>query len=276
MSLNLHGDEFWISPYVFSCFVALREKGLPFEYREVSLGAGAQLQPRFRDASVTARVPALEHDDFWLAESSAIVEYVEESFPGPKLLPKDSRDRARARQLMSWLRSDLMPLREQRPTHTMFYQHAKTPRVPRQGQFDGSNWNAAAHRRDTNSHKEAPGASSFPSENSPPPQIRSANLSSAPQSVTHQIEAAGALAGALKNAAEKLIRVADQCVRAETVSLFSTWSIADADLGFALHRLILNGDEVPEKLRRYAQAQWERPSVKEFVDHPRKPYVPYS
>src|SRR5207253_4521599 len=62
-------------------------------------------------------------------ESVAIAEYLAETFPFPKypvkLFPPDFKDRARARQLMMWIRSDLMPLREERSTHTMFYGGAK-------------------------------------------------------------------------------------------------------------------------------------------------------
>jgi len=36
-ALTLSVDSFWISPYAFSCYVALKEKGLPFEVRPVSL-----------------------------------------------------------------------------------------------------------------------------------------------------------------------------------------------------------------------------------------------
>jgi glutathione S-transferase len=128
--LVLYADDHWISPYVFSSFVALKEKGVPFETRAIALHRGEQKKPEYRDRTLTARVPALEHGDFVVAESSAIVEYVEELFPAPKhprLLPADAQDRARARQIMSWIRSDLMPIREERPTTTMFYQRATEP-----------------------------------------------------------------------------------------------------------------------------------------------------
>src|SRR5688572_10669822 len=125
--LALYGDRFWISPYVYSCFVALTEKGVPFEMVEVALDRKEQHQPEFRDRSLTGRVPALRHGDFWLSESAAIVEYVDETFPGPKLLPTDPKDRARARQVMGWIRSDLMGVREERSTHTMFYDPTREP-----------------------------------------------------------------------------------------------------------------------------------------------------
>jgi Glutathione S-transferase, C-terminal domain len=43
-------------------------------------------------------------------------------------------------------------------------------------------------------------------------------------------------------------------------NLFDHWSIADVDLALMLNRLILDGDEVPVRLVRYARAQWARPS----------------
>jgi glutathione S-transferase len=119
----LYGESNWESPYVFSCFVALREKGLPFEVRTWTLAAGEHRRGDYANRSVTGRVPALVHGDFWLAESSAIDEYLEDVFPPPeyaRLYPAGVRERARARQVQAWLRSDLLPLREERPTTTVF------------------------------------------------------------------------------------------------------------------------------------------------------------
>jgi len=132
-SLVLHVDGFWISPYAFSVFVCLQEKGLPFETRLVNLHEKAQKTPEFKAKSVTARVPLLEHGAFRLSESSAIVEYLEDTFAPPRhvaTLPAAPRDRARARQIMAWIRSDLMPIREERAMHTFFYRHPTQPLSP--------------------------------------------------------------------------------------------------------------------------------------------------
>jgi glutathione S-transferase len=205
--LVLHTDSAWISPYVFSCFVALHEKVLPFATSSVSLETGEHNLPGFRDRALTGRVPALQHGDFWLAESSAIVEYLDEVFPDrPRMLPEDMRERARARQIMAWLRSDLLALREERPTTTMFYERATRP-----------------------------------------------------------LTAAG------QEAAQKLARVADLLIPEGNVSLFSAFSVADADLAFMLHRLILNGHDLSAKARAFAEAQWDRPSIKAFVVRERGP-----
>lgn len=209
-ALVLHVDRFWISPYVFSCFVALREKGLDFEVREIGLDRKEQLAPDYRARTITARVPSLDDGDFSLAESTAILEYLEDTHPTPPIFPRNVRDRARARQILGWLRSDLDALREERATSTMFYEHAKSP-----------------------------------------------------------LEDRG------RAAAEKLVAVSDQLIPNGKTQLFDAWCIADADLAFMLHRLLLNGHDVPAKVRAFAEAQWKRPSIAEFVSHERAPYVAY-
>jgi len=84
------------------------------------LVAHANQGPDFAKTSITRRVPTLVDDDFALSESSAICEYLDEIFPGTRLYPKDVRERARARQVQAWLRSDLMPIRDERPTFVVF------------------------------------------------------------------------------------------------------------------------------------------------------------
>ncbi len=119
----LYGERHWESPYVFSAFVALEEKGIPFEVKVLSLEDGENWKSDYRDPSLTGRVPYVQHGDFRLSESSAIDEYLEEAFPPPRwpaLYPASPRERARARQIQAWLRSDLMPLRAQRPTSSVF------------------------------------------------------------------------------------------------------------------------------------------------------------
>lgn len=126
----LYADPFWVSPYVFSSFVALREKGLDFEVVTIDLSKGEHHREPFRSASLTARVPALDDHGFWLSESNAIAEYLEEAYPPPehrRLFPADPRQRARARQLMAFLRSDLGPLRDERSSEMVFYQMTGAP-----------------------------------------------------------------------------------------------------------------------------------------------------
>lgn len=206
--LLLHAEPLWDSPWVFSVFVALREKGLTFDVREIDLASGENRAPAYRDATLTGKVPVIEHDGFVLTESSAIVEYLEEAFPAPtfpRLHPADLRMRARSRQLMSVVRSDFGALREERPTTTMFFERATQP------------------------------------------------LSTAAQA-----------------AAERLIDLTSRLLPNHGSTLFGEYALVDSELAFMLHRLLCNGDSVPDRVRAYAEAQWARPSVQAFVQHPRR------
>jgi len=124
----LLGNSTWTSPYVLSCFVALREKGLDFEVNDVALHTGAHFDGAFAAQSLTSRVPVLVDGELTLSESSAIVEYLEDRYAPPqhpRVLPAELRARARARQVMAWLRSDLMAIREERSAEYVFYPHDK-------------------------------------------------------------------------------------------------------------------------------------------------------
>jgi glutathione S-transferase len=128
--LTLFVDHQFTSPYAMSVYVTLREKGIPFAIERLDLGAMQHQQTAYRQQSLTARVPTLVHDGFTLSESSAISEYLEEVFAPPAyaaVYPQDVQRRARARQVQAWLRSDLMPIRSERGTDTVFIQPTTTP-----------------------------------------------------------------------------------------------------------------------------------------------------
>jgi glutathione S-transferase len=121
-SVVLFGEPRFISPYVYSCFVTLTEKNVPFEMATLDATTGDTRRPLYVERTVTGRVPSLSHGDFNLAESSAIVEYLDEAFPEPRVLPVNLEARARCRQFMSWLRSDdTAKIREERPSSVIFY-----------------------------------------------------------------------------------------------------------------------------------------------------------
>ena len=122
----LYVDSNIASPYALVAYVSLLEKGLTFDVKPLEIFANAQKEGAFAATSITQRVPTLIHDHFALSESSAICEYIDESFDGTQLYPVGLRDRARARQVQAWLRSDLIPIREERPTFVVFCR-AKRP-----------------------------------------------------------------------------------------------------------------------------------------------------
>ena len=132
--LLLHVDKQFVSPYAMSVFVSLHEKELPFQISAIDLAQQANNEREFAAASLTRRVPTLVHNDFSLSESSAIAEYLDETFPGVSLYPKETRLRARARQIQAWLRSDLMSIRQERSTEVIFYS-APAPPLSTEGQL---------------------------------------------------------------------------------------------------------------------------------------------
>ncbi len=127
LNLLLFVDSQFVSPYAMSTFVTLHEKGLPFDIRTLNLKAQENNAASFAAVSLTRRVPTLVHNDFSLSESSAISEYLDELFPEPQVYPRDPRARARARQVQAWLRSDLMPIRQERSTDVVFRSPTDAP-----------------------------------------------------------------------------------------------------------------------------------------------------
>ncbi|WP_312928660.1 glutathione transferase, partial [Pseudescherichia sp.] len=202
-AITLWSDADFFSPYVMSVYVTLHEKALPFTLKTVDLNDGEHLRPEWKGYHLSRRVPLLEVDGFELTESSAISEYLEERFAPPeweRVYPHDLQKRARARQIQAWLRSDLMPIREERSTDVIFAGVKKPP-----------------------------------------------------------------LSEAGQRSAEKLFTIAGALLAHANPNLFGEWCIADADLALMLNRLVLNGDEVPERLADYAAFQWQRSSVQRYI-----------
>jgi glutathione S-transferase len=208
--MHLYVDANFASPYALVVFVSLIEKGLDFEIEPLDLAAYANRDPHFAKTSITRRVPTLIHDDFALSESSAICEYLDETFPGTRLYPTNLRDRARARQIQAWVRSDLVPIRDERPTFVVF-NNAKRPM----------------------------------------------------------------LSQTAREAAEQLFSAALTLLDGRTDNLFGAWSIADVDLAMMLQRLVMHGDAVPQRLCDYANHQWRRASVQQWISRKRPPLTGY-
>ncbi len=120
-AFELYVDSRFTSPWAMSVFVALTEKGLPFTLHTLDLDAQETRKPAFAKLSLTRRVPTLVHGDFVLTESSAITEYLETVHPAPALYPEGLRERAVARQLQAWVRSDSQALRGERSTEVIFH-----------------------------------------------------------------------------------------------------------------------------------------------------------
>jgi glutathione S-transferase len=81
----------------------LHEKRADWESEELNLRTGDQLKPEFLKINPKGLVPALEHDGKILIESNVIIEYLNEAFPDPALLPVDPYSRALVRGWMKRL-----------------------------------------------------------------------------------------------------------------------------------------------------------------------------
>lgn len=94
--MRLHGSV--LSPFVQRVLFAARVKGI--ELTPEPVGPGGTQTDSFAAKNPMRRVPVLEEDDGWtLAESAAIVAYLDEIEPGPSLLPAGARDAAKARMI---------------------------------------------------------------------------------------------------------------------------------------------------------------------------------
>jgi glutathione S-transferase len=140
-SLTLYIDGYFVNQWDASCVVALEEKQLSYSTARALLRDGGGVPPALLARTNIGRVPALQHGDVWLAESSAIIEYLEEAFPPPeypRLLPAAAHARAKARQWMSFVRSDLFALRTERSWWMCVYpEQQQQPRpLSRDGERD--------------------------------------------------------------------------------------------------------------------------------------------
>jgi glutathione S-transferase/GST-like protein len=89
--------------------LALMEKGVAFNSHYLDLLKFDQHQPEYLAINPQGTIPAMVHGERVLTESTAIMEYVDEAFPGPKLMPDDPRDRWRIRWWMKLMDQWLGP-----------------------------------------------------------------------------------------------------------------------------------------------------------------------
>ena len=101
----------------FRVRIALALKGLDYEYVPVHLTKSEQLKPPYNELSATRLVPLLRDGEALLGQSLAIMEYLEETYPEPPLLPQGALARARVRSLAMMIASDIQPLGNRRVLH---------------------------------------------------------------------------------------------------------------------------------------------------------------
>ncbi len=105
--------DYWRSSAAYRTRIALNLKGVSYDLWEVHLikGGGAQKTADYRAKNPQGLVPALELDNgVVLSQSLAIIEYLEETFPTPPLLPADAVGRAQVRAMAAHIACDIHPL----------------------------------------------------------------------------------------------------------------------------------------------------------------------
>ncbi len=90
--------------------IALGLKGLSADQRYVHLRKGEQTQPAYRKINPAGLVPYFIEGDLHLAQSLAIIEYLDETHPAPPLLPKGAAARAIAREMAQVVCCDIHPI----------------------------------------------------------------------------------------------------------------------------------------------------------------------
>jgi maleylpyruvate isomerase len=108
MSITVYG--FWRSIASFRVRVALRLKNLAFEEIPIDILSGEQFKPGYEAVNAERVVPTFIHDGHSVFQSLAIIEYLDDIQPEPRLIPQDARQRAYARSLALMTVADAHPL----------------------------------------------------------------------------------------------------------------------------------------------------------------------
>jgi maleylacetoacetate isomerase len=108
MSITVYG--FWRSIASFRVRAALRLKGLAFEEIPINILSGEQFEPGYEAVNAERVVPTFIHNGHSMFQSLAIIEYLDEIQPEPRLLPAGARERAYARSLALVTVADAHPL----------------------------------------------------------------------------------------------------------------------------------------------------------------------
>jgi len=94
--------------------IALNLKGLAYEYVPVDLRTEVHLGAEYKALNPQGMVPALVVDGRVLTQSPAIIEWLEECYPSPALLPTDPQGRAQVRAIASIVGCDMHPVNNRR------------------------------------------------------------------------------------------------------------------------------------------------------------------
>jgi maleylacetoacetate isomerase len=104
--------SFWRSSAAYRVRIALNLKQLEYETLPVHLtrDGGEQHSEAFHELNPQELIPVLRHGQRTLRQSMAIIEYLDETFPAPPLMPSNARDRQRVRALAQMIACEIHPL----------------------------------------------------------------------------------------------------------------------------------------------------------------------
>lgn len=102
--------DYWRSGAGYRVRIGLNLKGLAYERHAIDLRAGAHRDPAYRAISPQGLVPALIRGERVLTQSLAILEWLDETYPRPRLLPRDPMDRALVRSMALLIAADIHPI----------------------------------------------------------------------------------------------------------------------------------------------------------------------
>ena len=119
-----------LCPFAHRVRLVLAEKGIAYRLTEIDPG---KKPPAFLKVSPYGKVPALRHGGTHVCESAIINEYLDETFPAPPLLPRDTAGRARARFWIDFANSRLFAV-----TASLLYGPHRQDRAPALEQIAGA------------------------------------------------------------------------------------------------------------------------------------------
>lgn len=125
MSLTLH--DYWRSTASYRVRIALNLKGVDYARSTHDLRTGAQRDPPYLAIAPQGLVPALQTPEGPLTQSLAILEWIEEQWPEPALLPKDAHGRAIVRAMAGLIAADIHPLNNLRVLQALREQFSASP-----------------------------------------------------------------------------------------------------------------------------------------------------
>ncbi|MES3098283.1 maleylacetoacetate isomerase [Sphingomonas faeni] len=108
MSLTLHG--YWRSTTAYRVRIALALKGVAYAQVTHDLRKGEQCEAGYRALNPQGLVPSLETEDAILTQSPAILEWIDETYPDPPLLPAAANHRAIVRAMAATIACDIHPV----------------------------------------------------------------------------------------------------------------------------------------------------------------------